>query len=877
MQALTPELQAILKSKFQAGASGFKARFEIDQVPDPVTGDGAFVQAKHGVFSSGPTTVTYDNPVTEGNTQVVILTERGSHSITGPAGFTFLANFKEGPPDGDLTTVWWRVAPVGASSTVTVVGPVNERRLVVMEFTGSLSISDYVLLSGQAVSENYPIGPVTIGGPGVLVGCVTADDTGGGRHTVMIEDPDFTTMSNGTCASDPPYAHPVTIASYREVTAGSYLYNPTSTQAPPFLTFGVQWGGILIAFEAAQPPIVTVSIQPESIGIDKSLRMTADQAEVKFANESLPLGWGPSSLFVTNSRCRIFQWYGDEASAVQTFTGLLDDHRDHRDFEEVSVAIRDMMAILIDQTFSTTAPQAADEKGAVRTEDNGVYLNREVSYIVDDILTRAGWPSADREVTETSYVLDEFVVNDGASWAETIIGDEQLSGLVGYSAWADELGVFHFAPTFISDNLTEPTEPEYTFRSGEDIVALDDATDQYDLRTRVKVRGPLTTQVLQDTWRELWRTSKFHRPVGIWFDPATPTYIRVIDRGTKRMYKLRQSDRAVLSSVNLGAVISYPLGLSGDPADATVYWVLNAPWIYTGSDTGNSVKKVRKSDNHVLATYSIPDGRWSALKVSSSFLWLTNLDTDRLHKKSKVDGSALASTQHVYKGVSQTNPSGVMVDGTTLYVFWSNGGTTARFLVCDESDITTITDVVKTAGTVLHGGEMDTVTHTECWGDSDSLGLVAKFTLVAKVDQTDEVYAEVVDSELEDDLGALAQLEDRIHDTHTGDAAHPYEVRRMTLDLSVITSLAQATETAQRQLDIASVRRRVLDVGIVGNPALQKTDPVVVVDDVTGLEDLWVIDTYRTDMAADGTYLGTLALLPVGAFDDDPTDDGDAT
>jgi hypothetical protein len=49
--------------------------------------------------------------------------------------------------------------------------------------------------------------------------------------------------------------------------------------------------------------------------------------------------------------------------------------------------------------------------------------------------------------------------------------------------------------------------------------------------------------------------------------------------------------------------VPHPLGLSGDPADATVYWVLNAPWIDGGSG-GNSVKKVRKSDNHVLATYA---------------------------------------------------------------------------------------------------------------------------------------------------------------------------------------------------------------------------------------------------------------------------------
>jgi len=481
---------------------------------------------------------------------------------------------------------------------------------------------------------------------------------------------------------------------------------------------------------------------------------------------------------------------------------------------------------------------------------------------------------ADVDITPTSYVLDEFIIQDGSSWAEAIVGDSQLTGLVGYSAWADELGVFHFAPTLASTNFTDPPDPVYTFRAGEDIVSLGDELDQYNLVTRIKVRGPLTTTTLQDTWRELWRTTKLHLPVGIMYRPSEPANIYVIDRGTKRLYCLRQSDRAIIATAYLGAVIPHPLGLSGDPSDASIYWVLNAPWIDGGSG-GNSVKKVRKSDNVVLASYSLPSGRWSALKVSASYMWLTNLDTDRFYKRSKADASAIANYQHTYASVTQANPSGIMVDGTTLYLFWANGGTTARFLVCDEATPTTIDKIVKTAGTVLHGGEMDTTTHTECYGDSDSLGLVAKFSLLAAVDQTDEVATEVVNTDLEDELGELAIWGDREHDTHPGDADHPYEVRRMTLDLEVITSMAQATETAMRQLELADQRRRVLDTGIVGNPALQKTDLVAVVDPITGISTSFIIDTLRTDHRG-GTYLGTAALLPVEPFDDEPVDEGDA-
>jgi hypothetical protein len=129
---------------------------------------------------------------------------------------------------------------------------------------------------------------------------------------------------------------------------------------------------------------------------------------------------------------------------------------------------------------------------------------------------------------------------------------------------------------------------------------------------------------------------------------------------------------------------------------------------------------------------------------------------------------------------------------------------------------------------------MDTTTHVDCYGDSDSLGLVAKFSLVTPV-TTADVSVEVIDTDLEDELGALAELEDRIHDSHPGDAAHPWESRRGTLDLAlVITSLAQANDSAMFWLDKNGRRRRVVDAGIIGNPAIQKNDLVRVEDPVSG-------------------------------------------
>jgi hypothetical protein len=823
MQALSPELEAILKSYFQAGASGFNGRVEVSSILAPAEGTTT------NVALTG--TVTYD-------------------ALADPEPVTLFSG------------TWGDIVPTDPTN-------VNDGN--------DLTYSRYPgmggLLGSGSVLRRWTI---DLGSMHVIENLRAVENF---EHTAYWDGTewiDFSTswvLQSNIAPGIDSYTMTFTPIQASKIRVGSRIPNPTGTLG--------YWGvgdARLYELGIMGYPLTyaAISIKPKRMSIDKSLRMIADQASFEFVNEDLPLGWGANGDFLTNARVTAYQWYGDEADEVQVFTGIVDAIVDSRDPLTTVITCRDMMGILVDQTFGATAPQTTGETGVVRTMDNGVYLAMEVSDIVEDILDRAGWPTANREITPTSYVLDEYIIPDGTSRADAIIGDDVLTGLVGYSAWADELGVFHFAPTLLAGSLTEPGTPAYTFRSGEDIVSLSDSTDQYDLRTRVKVRGPLTTQTLTDTWRELWRTRKISKPVGIWYAPSEPTIIRVLDRGTKRMYRIRQSDRVVLGSTDIGAVITYPLGLSGDPSDSTIYWVLNGPWLW-GSGATNQIVKVRKSDSHVLARYNLPSGNWSSIKVSGSYIYLANLSTDRIYRRSKSTGAAVDDFRHTYSSVLQSNPSGIMIDGTEINVFWSNGGTTARFLQCDESAPGTVTKRVKTAGTVLVGGEMDTTTHTECWGGSDSLGLVAKFTLVALVDVTTEVFAEVVDIDLEDELGGLAESESRVHDAHTGDAAHAFEIRRDTLDIAIVTSLAQATETAMRRLDMLSQRRRVLDTGIIGNPALQKTDLVRVEDPLTAIAEDMIIDTYRSEMTADGTYLGTLALLPVSSPDETVTDDGTAT
>ena len=835
MQTISDDLKALLRSRFQVGPDGFRARIEVDIVTlaDPPTMCGIYDLTPAGSYAPNNSLTTPANAIA-----YYVRPGVAQPSVPTP-GFVGA----------------WHFAALGSGGSPDYAGDCVTNRLLIMVVGPGTATINMATYGGSPRGLNWSL-RYQSGGISTVIdsgSATTGDD-------IAVDVPD-----DGHCVH------------WVEIT-------------DDYVTCGGKWGYAGMTWAPTVPDpydIATLSLSLGSgakrIGIDKSLHYDADQAEIDVANEDLDLGWGASST-PTNSRLRIYQWYGDEADAVLTFTGVLDDIVHSRDPLNVTMQCRDMMAVLIDQTFSATAPQGADEDGADRTEDNGVYLNREISYIVNDLLDRAGYPTADRDITDTSYLMEEFIVEDGWSYAEAIAGDAGLARLVAYSLWADEAGVMHFGPTLAAGSFTDPPDPDYTYAVADEtddpltsqhVISLRRETDQFALRTRVKVRGPLTTTTLTDTWRQVWKTGKFNKPVGLWYDPTDSANLRVLDRGTKKLYKLRQSDRAIIASVDVSGICAHPLGLSGDPADSSVYWILNAPWIDGGSG-GNKAKKVRKSDNHVLLSLDLPDGTISAIKVSSSYLYFTRLDTDRFYQRDKTDGSAVDSWQHTYNSTSQTNPAGLMIDGTTISVFWTNGGTTARFLQCDESDPGTVTNVVKTAGTTLHGGEMDTTTHTECYGDSDSLGLVAKFTLLEAVDQTDEVYAEVVDTDLEDELGANAQLEDRTHDTHPGDADHPFEIRRETLDVDAIISLAQATETAQAMLDTLAARRQVFDVATTGNPALQKTDVIRVEDAKVGTARNWQIDTYVTEMEAGGSYLGTLALLPVETADDTPEDDGSA-
>ena len=150
-----------------------------------------------------------------------------------------------------------------------------------------------------------------------------------------------------------------------------------------------------------------VVLAASHIAIDKSRQLDAAALEVEIPNEAHAHGWADDAL--VGQQIRVWQWYGDDANAVRTFTGIVDQVIPARDPDHLVLQCRDRMAIAIDEGIELRAPQHADEDGADRTTDNYVYLGMEVSDIVSDLLDKVGWIDVDRDITPTSYVVDEFL------------------------------------------------------------------------------------------------------------------------------------------------------------------------------------------------------------------------------------------------------------------------------------------------------------------------------------------------------------------------------------------------------------------------------------------------------------------------------------
>ena len=795
MQAISPALLAILESRFQAGAQGFRSLVSIgppvswlsDTYVAPVGGGWSSVDALGGIVKSD-----------------------GSYSPAGTVYPCTAVGNTQGSPNNGST---FGVAGFAASGPVSVLASWEFDLLSL----GSPAITT-VEISLWVVNNGYPWAQ-----PYTLVVEASNDGT---TWTTVFDPTVGGTVLSGTFIGTVPES------------LGRYRYwrvkHTTGwTSGDSYYNFGLD--GILFwSGEAVGTPLNGV----DRISLDKSLQTDADSCDVECQlGDNDYSVWLP--LCVPDTAIEVRQWYGSSDNAARTFTGYLDKPDESRDptGRTITLTARDQMKKAIVQGAIVTAPQGATEIGAVRTTANHVYLNSEVADIVTAILAHLDFPSV--TVAATSYLVDEYVISDNTSYASAL---SELALLVGYRSFCDDLGGYHFEPP------TADATPVATFRAGGpsltyptalDCMSIERATDDYALATRVKVIGPLTT--LTDAWIQAWVTGNVPDPQGLFYDSSDPTHIQVIGGTTRCIYTLLQSDRSV-TAVSAAIAGTYMAGLSGDPSDAAVVWVLDCPRkrVVERAWGASYIKRVRRSDGAVLGTFTLTAYQWAGMKVDASSIWLSEWTTDRIYQLNKSTGAVVGYTAVGYR------PSGIALDGSDLIISFSTLSTMQRVA---KSDVATSLQTIVGAGSLVSAIELDS---TDLYLCSVPTEQVWKSTVkVATTNRVSVVAISgvgIVDPEPTIPTGPLETTLNN-------------PIRRLILPLSVITSMAQAAQTAQTTLAGLDTARRVADTGIVGHPALQKGDVVQLVDDVTGEAGIWTVDTYRSEMSG-GTYVGTLALVP---------------
>ncbi len=217
---------------------------------------------------------------------------------------------------------------------------------------------------------------------------------------------------------------------------------------------------------------------------------------------------------------------------------------------------------------------------------------------------------------------------------------------------------------------------------------------------------------IADTWTEIWKTSAISNPVGACLLDGDTDYLYVISATTRKIYKLRQSDRVVVASSPAlwAGSTKYAAGLCADPSDATILWALEAP-VHRGGAGNTKIRKIDVSGAisawSVSATFDLGSAiQLTDLECSSTHLWTTRLDgTTSLYKRSKSDGSVVSSYTISYLGTTQTGATGSSINGTEV-ALWYLGK--KRALIADLSDPTTILDSISTTGISAYGGAWTT-------------------------------------------------------------------------------------------------------------------------------------------------------------------------
>lgn len=533
-----------------------------------------------------------------------------------------------------------------------------------------------------------------------------------------------------------------------------------------------------------------------------------------------------------NARIEIWQWHGDPANKVKTFTGNLSQPQQSHAAQRVTLVALDRGKKLIKQTVVLSAPQELDQPGYVRDMGNYVYLNKTVNEVLDDLLTKAGLlPALDRAWYPSSYVFKELKFASGSLMAAA----KDAAKAAGLVLWTDEDGVFRTAPL-----VTSPGASVWTFRAREDVTDLATEVDDDATYTRVRVIGKANLGAKYLSEQFVW--PGLGSPAGIEYDKLTKT-VWYLDYD-RHLYRLDPAaNMAVLEDTDLSAWLAWPDGIALDPLDDHL-------WISDGFDASlgnNANRKYRKIHRGTKATllgpFTNPDGDHCGIHAYDAGggvvrLYMTTYTSGKLVRMN-TDG-----TENSRVNSPVALPTAITSDGAGGYYLSAWDQSDFLQIAFDGSITNRIAQPQKNANEVGLVGDASVFDFGDLYQVFRDQNTIVNYAVAGTPSSAQTAtLADAVDSDLEDELSGERRY-------------------LQVVDLG-ITDLAMAQYTANRLLAAARQYRYRVTKGAVGHPGLQLHDRVTLSSPADGVASDWIVRAIRADQTAEaGTYLMVCVLEP---------------
>ncbi len=533
-----------------------------------------------------------------------------------------------------------------------------------------------------------------------------------------------------------------------------------------------------------------------------------------------------------NAKIEIWQWHGEVANKIKTFTGIASQPQQSHSGQRVTLVGLDRGKKLIKQSVVLDAPQGLDQPGYVRDMGNYVYLNKTVNEVLDDLLTKAGLsPALDRAWYPSSYVFKELRFQSGSLMAAA----KDAAKAAGLVLWADEDGIFRTAPL-----VTSPGASVWTFRAREDITDLATEVDDDATYTRVRVIGKANIGAKYLAEQFVWPGQG--SPAGIEYDRLTKT-VWYLDYN-RHLYRLDpNANMAVLEDTDLSAWLAWPDGVALDPLDDHL-WISDGFDASLGNNANRTFRKIdRATKATLLGPFTNPDGDHCGIHAYEAGggvvrLYMPTYTTAKLVRMntSGTENSRVAAPVALPTAITADTGGGYYLSAWDQSDFFQ--------IAFDGSIVNRIAQPQKNAneiGSVTDPAVFDFGDVYQVFKDQNT---IVKYAVSGTPSSAaTATLAEAVAADLEDELqGERRYLQ--------------------VVDLG-ITDLAMAQYSANRLLAVARQYRYRVTKGAVGNPGLQLHDRVTLSSPADGIASDWLVRAIRADQTADaGTYLMVCVLEP---------------